>query len=138
MSRRRKRRHKLSAMTEINVTPLMDLTFLLLIVFMITAPMLEYGVDVSPPKMNAQVLDDPESVVITISASGNVVFRKKAVSIVELKAEMRGLSISDPSTVVLIRADEGRPYGEVVNVMKCVKNAGIANVSLVTQPDEQS
>ena len=136
MARRRKTR-PLEAITDLNVTPLMDLTFLLLIVFMITAPLLEFAVDVSPPKMNADSPKDEKNLVLSISPEGQFFYGADRVSLSELQARLRALARTAPETDVLIRADASRPYGEVMAVMRCVRNAGIAGVSLLTEPEDE-
>ena len=136
MARRRKSR-PLEAITDLNVTPLMDLTFLLLIVFMITAPLLEFAVDVSPPKMNADSPKDEKNLVLSISPEGQFFYGADRVSLSELQARLRALARTAPETDVLIRADASRPYGEVMAVMRCVRNAGIAGVSLLTEPEDE-
>lgn len=120
----------------IDVTPLMDLTFLLLIVFMITAPMLEYAVDVSPPKMDAQQLDADDNVLVTLDASGTVHLGRVSVTGLELPARLSEIRATRPGVAIFIRADEARPYGEVIALMRNVRHAGLTNVSLVTQAEE--
>ncbi len=127
---------RLKPVARINMTPLMDLTFLLLIVFMITAPMLEYVLDVSPPRMEAETKpDSPQTVVLTLTKSGKVRFRDTAVPLSELEQAMRTLKKSVATPRVLIRADHRRKYGEVLKVMREVRDAGILNVSLITRPE---
>jgi len=126
----------LQTVSDINVTPLMDLTFLLLIVFMITAPMLEYEIDVSPPKMTADKIDEDRSVMINLSAQGAVIFRKETIGLEELTRRLAFLRDQHPDTAALIRADGDRPYREVIALMKAVRAANIENVSLVTQPED--
>ena len=118
------------------MTPLMDLTFVLLIVFMITAPMLEYAVDVSPPQMNAEEPEDDTSVVVTLNAKGDILFDRKKMALAALRDELTMLRDTRGGLAVLIRADEGRPYGEVVGIMKTVRSARIDNVSLLTQAED--
>lgn len=131
---RQKHRSQLTAIGEINMTPLIDLTFLLLIIFMITAPLLENGIDVSPPEMTASPLKD-EGKVVNLNNRGEVVFERRVLSLKELAAELAPLISSDPNVTIMVRADGDRPYREVMNLMKAVKNAGATNISLVTQPE---
>jgi biopolymer transport protein ExbD len=127
---------RLNAFGSIDVTPLVDLTFLLLIVFMITAPTLEYAVDVSPPELDAQPTDAEEPKVVTIDRGGSVFLGDRMLSIAELEQELRGLAASMPDLQIFIRADETRPYGEVIGVMRRIQRLGISEVSLVTAPEE--
>ena len=116
------------------MTPLIDLTFLLLIIFMITAPLLEYGVDVSPPEMNANRLKE-ESKVVNLNSRGEIVFERTVLLPEELSAKLAALGQANPKLTIMVRADGSRPYREVMNLMKAVKNAGITNISLVTQAE---
>ena len=129
---RQKQRSQLSAIDEINMTPLIDLTFLLLIIFMITAPLLEYGVDVSPPEMNAETLNEENSHIVNLNNRGEIIFDKVTVSPEELTSQLEALSRQKKDLTVFVRADGDRPYREVMSVMKAVKNSGITKISLVT------
>lgn len=126
----------LQTVSEINVTPLMDLTFLLLIVFMITAPVLEYEIDVSPPKMTTEPINERESLMVSLNAAGKIIFQKDAIGLDELTRRLVSCRSSRPDVTILVRADGDRRYREVVDVMKAVRAANIDNVSLVTQPED--
>ena len=130
-------RSQLTAIGDINMTPLIDLTFLLLIVFMITAPLLEYGVDVTPPEMNAEPLPEEDSRIVNLNRKGEIVFNKRTVNLNDLLLELTALSKSNPRLTVLVRADEDRKYREVMELMKVVRAAGIQQISLVTQSEGQ-
>lgn len=132
----RRNRSNLTPVTDVQMTSFMDLTFLLLIVFMLTAPGLEYGVDVSPPKLNATALEDKKSYVITLNDRGEVVFQKEPVTMATLTSKLGFLAEAQPDMVVLIRAGQKRAYGEVVEVLKVVRKARIKNVSLITQAED--
>ncbi len=132
---RQKQRSQLSAIDEINMTPLIDLTFLLLIIFMITAPLLEYGVDVSPPEMNAETLDEEDNHVVSLNNQGDILFDKIVLTPDELTAKLEALYMQKKDMTVMVRADGDRPYREVMAVMKAVKNSGISNISLITQAE---
>ena len=133
---RQKQRSQLEAIDEINMTPLIDLTFLLLIIFMITAPLLQYGIDVSPPEMNAEPLKDKECKVVELNNSGEIVYNRKVISLQELSSLLEPFVSANPKVPVMVRADGGRPYREVIEVMKAVKSAGVTNISLITQAEE--
>ena len=132
---RRKHRSQLDAIDEINMTPLIDLTFLLLIIFMITTPLLENSVDVSPPEMNASELPDKNSCSINLNRNGQIVFNKIPVTRQELGIRLAVLYEQNPKTAVLIRGDGERRYSEIMELMKTVKNAGLTNISLVTRAE---
>jgi biopolymer transport protein TolR len=130
---RLKRRSHLKTIREINMTPLIDLTFLLLIVFMITVPLMEYGVNVSPPELNAIPLSEESSIYINLNNSGQIVLSKQVLQPNELTLKLEALLKSKPEITVLLRADGSRPYSEVMNTIKAIKAAGIKDISLVTQ-----
>ncbi|MFA7231392.1 MAG: biopolymer transporter ExbD [Victivallaceae bacterium] len=132
---RKKHRSQLDAIDEINMTPLIDLTFLLLIIFMITAPLLEFGVNVSPPEMNADKLPDENSKVVNIDKNGQIFFDKILMSRDELLDTLRQLKQTSPKAVLLLRSDGERPYKDVIDLMKTIKNSGFSNISLVTSSE---
>ena len=133
---RKKLRSQLEAMDEINITPLLDLTFMLLIVFMITTPLMENGIDVTPPTMNADKID-AEKITrnLTITRDGILTYEKKPVTPAELLTTLKTLQASNPDAVLLLRADGSRSYSEVIEVMKTIRESGFKNVQLVTLSD---
>lgn len=136
MSRRRSR-EELRNISQLDVTPLVDLTFLLLIVFMITAPALEYAVDVSPPAYNATEIKPKEHKVITLTNSGSCLMADQSYSQEQLRAALASLHLQKPKLEVYIRADKRRPYGEVMDLMRLVQNVGFQEVSLITQDEDR-
>lgn len=120
---------------EINVTPLMDLTFLLLIVFMITAPMMEFGVDVSLPELNAEVLEEPQAVTVSLNRRGKVFVDREPVAENGLEEHLRQLASQGPPLSVRVRGDQRRQYGEIIRLMRAVRNAGIEEVALITEAE---
>ncbi len=124
---RRQREHNL--LSNIDVTPLVDLTFILLIVFMVTAPAMESRVTL--PMMNAnKPMPERETIVISLDKTGAVYLNRELISQDELGNALT--NIDKTNKVFAIRADESRAYGEVIALMKIAKNAGIENVDLVT------
>ncbi len=124
---RRQREHNL--LSNIDVTPLVDLTFILLIVFMVTAPAMESRVTL--PMMNAnKPLPEKETVVISLDSQGVVYLNREIISQDDLGSAL--MNIDKTNKVFAIRADEKRAYGEVITLMKIAKSAGIENVDLVT------
>ena len=133
---RKKMRSQLDAIDEINVTPLLDLTFMLLIVFMITTPLMENGIDVTPPTMNADKINTEKITRnLTITRDGILTYEKKPVTPAELLATLKTLQASSPDAVLLLRADGSRSYSEVIEVMKTIRESGFKNVQLVTLSD---
>jgi len=137
MARRRNRRTGLRTVNDIDVTPLMDLTFLLLIVFMITAPTLEYETGVNPPGMatDTKVKDDQEPIMVNLDKDGVIWLHKAPVQLTELTTQLAVEQRSRPEIKVLVRADQARPYGDVIEIMKAVRKANILKVSLVTEAE---
>ena len=133
---RRKVRSQLDAMDQINITPLLDLTFMLLIVFMITTPLMENGIDVTPPTMNAEELQtDKVTKNLTITKDGLLTYENTQVTQQELLDTLRMLQQSSPDAQLLLRADGSRSYSEVIQVMKTIRESGFRNVQLVTLSD---
>ncbi|MFW6414669.1 MAG: ExbD/TolR family protein, partial [Verrucomicrobiota bacterium] len=132
----KRRNSKFQTFSGINMTPLMDLTFLLLIVFMITAPVLEYSVDVSPPEMEAEEIEEENSLIIGLNREGEILFENTEIGSEDLHSKLAEISETAPSTNILIRADHRRPYGEVVTILRTAKKAGLSNIALVTKTEE--
>ena len=133
---RKKMRSQLDAIDQINITPLLDLNFMLLIVFMITTPLMENGIDVTPPTMNADKIDT-EKVTrnLTITRDGILTYEKTPVTPRELLETLKALQQNSPNAVLLLRADGSRSYSEVIAVMKTIRESGFKNVQLVTLSD---
>ncbi len=124
---------------EINVTPLVDVMLVLLIIFMVTAPMMTQGIDVNLPKTTSRALrqqDDP--LVVQIDASGAVHLGKVMVSIPLMRQELEKLPQVTKQEPVYLRADEDVPYGAVVQVMAAIKQAGFEKLGMVTLPDKNN
>ena len=133
---RKKMRSQLDAIDQINITPLLDLTFMLLIVFMITTPLMENGIDVTPPTMNADQLPTEKTMHnLTITVDGKLMYEKQPISEAELLLTLKNLQRTDPNSVLLLRADGSREYKEVIKVMKIIRDSGFKNVQLVTLSD---
>lgn len=120
---------------EVNMTPLIDLTFLLLIVFIITMPLVEQGIPINLPKGKAKDIDQSESRAITLSESGEIFLDNVSISLASLGAEMKAVGQDKPDTTVMVRADEKLAYGKVVEVMRVLQDAQITRMALVTTPD---
>jgi len=127
-----------SSISDINVTPLVDVVLVLLIIFMVTAPVLQSGIEVNVPKTRTVKEITEERMVISINKQQRVFLGSDAININEIKTKLRQ-KIRDPQhQSVFIRADEDVPFGAFATVMDAVKGAGITNVSMVTQPLEQN
>lgn len=123
---------------EINVTPFVDVMLVLLIVFMITAPLLTVGVPVDLPETEARTLPaGEEPLTITIGADGQVFIQETEVSMDELIPRLQAIAGTGFDSRIYIRADEAADYGSVMRVMARVNTAGYANLGLVTDPLSQ-
>jgi biopolymer transport protein TolR len=124
-----------TALAEINITPLVDVVLVLLIIFMITAPVLQSGVEVAIPKTRTVNQLTEERMVVTIDREQNVFLQDKPVNVNQLPTLLRTTGKGDPSKkIIYLRADERVPFGAFASVMDAVKQAGITNISIVTQP----
>jgi len=125
-----------TGLADINITPLVDVVLVLLIIFMVTAPVLQSGIDVSVPKTRTVKQITEERMVITINKEQRVFLGNDAININEIGAKLRQ-RIRDPrNQSVFVRADENVPFGAFATVMDAVRQAGFNNVSIVTQPLE--
>jgi biopolymer transport protein TolR len=123
-----------TSLSEINVTPLVDVVLVLLIIFMVTAPVLQSGIEVSVPKTKTVKAISEERLVITITKAQEVYLGNDHVKLDEL-GDLLHKKIRDPQgQSVYVRADENVAFGAFATVMSTVKQAGIANVSIVTEP----
>ena len=120
---------------DINVVSLIDVILLLLVIFMITAPLMQGGVDVSLPKTESRALAPKGGVVVSITANGRVYADETSMSLAEFKASFKMLSSRAGREGVYVRADQGAPYGIVAQVLATIQAAGIVNVGLVTSPE---
>ena len=122
-----------SALSEINITPLVDVVLVLLLIFMITAPVLQSGVEVAVPRTRTVNQLTEEHLVVTIDKDQNVFLQDKPVNIHDLTG-LLAVNPSNEKKVIYVRADQKVPFGAFASVMDAVKQAGITNISIVTQP----
>ena len=126
-------------MSEINVTPLVDVVIVLLIIFMVAAPMMTKGLDVKLPETTAKSLPQKEkNIVITVNEKGEIYFNKVAVDQEVLKRRLAEMKHEGLVQQVLLEADRAVAYGTVARVMATIREAGVENLGLVTEPIESS
>ncbi len=124
-----------SLMAEINVTPLVDVMLVLLVIFMVTAPMMQQGVQVNLPKADTKAMTPAEeAVVVSVDKSGKVYINKDEVPIGDLRSNLTTMFATRAKKEVFLKADAGVPYGEVVRAMADIKGAGIERLGMVTEP----
>jgi biopolymer transport protein TolR len=121
-------------MADINVTPLVDVMLVLLVVFMVTAPLLTVGVPVDLPQTAAPPINEPkEPTVITVNKTGEIFIQDTSIPIDGLVAKLQAVTNSNPDAVLYVRGDKDISYGKVLEVMSLVSNAGFHKVSLVAE-----
>lgn len=136
MGRERTKRPGAKPFNEVNMTPLIDLTFLLLITFIITFPTLEQGITIRLPRGKASKIDQSKSQSISIDATGKVFFNNREVSPDQLEASLAEIASQDPQPPVLVRCDERVSYGELAKTLRILHGCKIARMALVTEPTE--
>ncbi len=119
-------------MSEINVTPLVDVMLVLLIIFMVTAPLLQQGIDVNLPKAKGKDMPPEERVALVIRRDMKIYMNDIPVSVPDMRRKLEAISKMNPS--VFLKADKDVPYGFVVEVMGEIKEAGIEKLGMVTEP----
>lgn len=126
-------------MSDINVTPLVDVMLVLLIIFMVTAPMMMQGVNVSLPKTTSKPLPaEKDHLIITIDRSQQIYINDYKVALEALREKLQKIYEGRPDEKVYLRADKSVPYGVVVRVMSEVKNAGVEKLGMVTEPLQET
>ena len=133
-TRNRRRRRRTRPVAEINVTPFVDVMLVLLIVFMVAAPLLTVGVDVNLPKTAAGALpsESEEPLTVTLTAEGTIIIQTTEIPEVEFLTRLRGVAQERLDDKVFLRADGAIPYARVMQVMGAMNAAGFGNIGLVT------
>ena len=126
-------------MAEINVTPLVDVILVLLIIFMVTAPMLQMGIDVNLPKVKSKSVDvTEEKLVLTITGAKEIFINKNRIPLNDLRTKLEAIFTSRIDREIFMRADKSIPYGFVIEVMSEVRKAGVDKLGMITEPPEGS
>jgi biopolymer transport protein TolR len=121
-----------NVLSEINVTPFVDVMLVLLVIFMVTAPLLQQGIDVNLPRAKGRDLPPEERITLTIKKHGVIYMNENPVTITEMGNKLKAVSKLNPN--VFLKADKDVPYGFVVEVMGEIKEAGIEKLGMVTEP----
>ncbi len=119
-------------LSEINVTPLVDVMLVLLIIFMVTAPLLQQGIDVNLPEAKGKDLPPEERITIVIKKDGTIYMNDAPMSLSEIRQKLDAISKLNPN--IFLKADKDVPYGLVVEVMGDIKEAGIEKLGMITEP----
>lgn len=124
-------RHR-TVLSEINVTPFVDVMLVLLIIFMVTAPLLQQGLDVNLPRAKGKDLPTEERITLLIKKDRTMYMNDNPVSLKDLRQKLKALSKSNPN--VFLKADKDVPYGLVAETMGDIKEAGIEKLGMITEP----
>lgn len=121
-------------MSDINVVPLVDVVLVLLVIFMITAPMLTRGIDIDLPKSSANTIKPSQRVIVTVEKDETVFVDKEKVPLNRLLERLERVKAQSPDMTIYLRGDKNVPYGIVVQVMDMIKKVGIEKLGMVTEP----
>ena len=121
---------------EINVVSLIDVMMLLMVIFMITAPIMQGGVDVTLPKAEARPLEPKSGLVVTVDRTGRIHVEDATLTVPEFRASFKALASERGKQGIYLRADQGVPYGSVVRVLAVMRASGISDVGLVAEPEQ--
>jgi biopolymer transport protein TolR len=128
-------RRKFRPMSEINVTPMVDVMLVLLVIFMVTAPLLTSGVPVDLPKTNSgQLKGDDQPLSVSVDKQGRIFLQDTEVQLDELAPRLKAITAAKPDTRIFVKGDSGINYGRVMEVMGQLGAAGFPHVALLTQP----
>jgi len=134
----RRRNDPNKAMAEINVTPLVDVMLVLLIIFMVTAPMLSMGIDVNLPRVKSKSIDvTEEKLVLTVNEAKEIYLNKTKMQLGEINSKLEAIFSNRIDREVFLRADKNVPYGFVVEVMSEIRKAGVDKLGMITEPPEE-
>ncbi|HQC19659.1 MAG TPA: protein TolR [Smithella sp.] len=135
----RRKNNSSKPLAEINVTPLVDVMLVLLIIFMVTAPMLSMGIDVNLPRVKAKSVDvAEEKLVLTVNETREIFLNKTKMTLGELKPKLEAIFSNRIDREIFLRADKNVPYGFVVEVMSEVRKAGVDKLGMITEPPEET
>lgn len=134
MAKRGRRDRDLEPLSDINITNLVDVTMTLLIIFIMVAPMIEQGVEITLPTAAPQRIDVADVMTVAVAENGRVYLEGQRVSMDELKERLGNIHTARPDVPVMIKADQALNYGRVVEVLDAVRGVGITRIALATRP----
>jgi len=132
----RRRRHRFELNADVNVVSLIDVMLLLLVIFMITAPMMQGGVDISLPKAEARPLESKSGLVVSVNRNREIRLDEQKMTLNEFRIAFRAYAANRARAGVYLRADRGVDYGLIVQLMAIMNAAGVSQIGLVTEPEE--
>ncbi|MFC1643503.1 ExbD/TolR family protein [Chlamydiota bacterium] len=135
--RRISKRNRKEVVADINITNLVDVTMVLLIVFILIAPMIEQGIDIKLPTAEPTKLDvDENTVVLSVTKYGFVYLNDNKISIDDLKPRLKSIKDARPKVGVMLRGDEDVEYGQIIRVLDIVRNLGITDLDIATRSEK--
>ena len=131
---RRSRRRRHGAIAEINMTPFIDVMLVLLIIFMVAAPLMTVGVPIDLPKTQAKALNaDTQPITVSVKADGQVFLQETPIPVEEIAAKLQAVATTGYTERVFVRGDGNAPYGVIADVMSRIQGGGFTNIGLVTE-----
>ncbi len=131
-----RRKRGLPLNSDINVVSLIDVMMLLMVIFMIAAPMMQGGVDIALPRAEARPLEAKSSLVVSVNRAGQIYVDDNRLTYDEFRAGFKALASRRGQQGIYLRADQGVPYGTVVRVLAVMRSAGVGDVGLVAEPED--
>jgi biopolymer transport protein TolR len=135
MPRGRRGRHRYELNADVNVVSLIDVMLLLLVIFMITAPMMQGGVDISLPVAQSRPLESKDGLAVTVNSKGEIFIGNEKFSLGDFRVSFKTVAQNRTRNGVYLRADKGVEYGLVVQILAIMRGNGVADVGLVTEPE---
>ena len=126
----------LGNLSEINITNLVDVSFVLLVIFILIAPMMKHGIDVNLPRVTTEGVNPREEHILTIDRDQRMYLDDQRLTMESLEGRVRDLALGEKRLVVFLKADEQVPYGFVVRVMGCLRKAVVKQLGMLTEPEE--
>lgn len=127
-----------SALSEINITPLVDVMLVILIIFMVVAPTIQHGVEVEVPEATLSPIESKEEqIVVSVTKSGDIYINKSSVKLEDLQVKLANIFKRGAKKELFLKADKEVPYGTVMETMALIRKAGISKIGMVTEPEEE-
>jgi biopolymer transport protein TolR len=133
---RRRRRQRFELNADVNVVSLIDVMLLLLVIFMITAPLMQGGIDIALPATDAKPLESKDGLGITVTRTGDIYIDNEKYTLAEFRVVFKGLSKNRTRNGVYLRGDRNVPYGTMAQLLAIMNADGVSNVGLVTEPED--